>query len=363
MYATKLIVSYPLWKGNLSFGGEYSHTSRTNLYHNQEGILDNDDSKIKEGSTAAFMDYSHSFGKVDVQAGVRYENVKFDYYEQGKHIDKQSRTFNNVFPSVNINFPIGKTQIQLSYSGGITRPSYDMLRGNIYYGNRYTYQTGNPFLKPIINQDLIFSASYKWVNFSFTYNRTKDDIIQVCEPYSEADPTISLLKTVNTEPYNNIISAITLSPTISWWSPQLTAQVFKQWLHAEGPDGKLTLSKPRTIIVWRNSFTLPAGFLFDVDGTYYTKGHSQNMYMGINSLNVSMGLYKSFFKERLSFQLQVTNLFETDDVDCTIYSGIKTMTDYITNFRRISLTMRYKFNATKSKYKGTGAGESQKNRM
>ena len=68
------------------------------------------------------MDYSHSFGKVDVQAGVRYENVKFDYYEQGKHIDKQSRTFNNVFPSVNINFPIGKTQIQLSYSGGITRP-------------------------------------------------------------------------------------------------------------------------------------------------------------------------------------------------------------------------------------------------
>ena len=159
------------------------------------------------------------------------------------------------------------------------------------------------------------------------------------------------------------ISAITLSPTIGWWSPQLTAQVFKQWLHAEGPDGKLTLSKPRTIIVWRNSFTLPAGFLFDVDGTYYTKGHSQNMYMGINSLDVSMGLYKSFFKERLSFQLQVTNLLEKDDVDCTIYSGIKTTTDYITNFRRISLTMRYKFNATKSKYKGTGAGESQKNRM
>lgn len=76
-----------------------------------------------------------------------------------------------------------------------------------------------------------------------------------------------------------------------------------------------------------------------------------------------MGLYKSFFKERLSFQLQVTNLLEKDDVDCTIYSGIKTMTDYITNLRRISLTMRYKFNATKSKYKGTGAGESQKNRM
>lgn len=363
LYAAKLVVSYPLWQGSLSFGGEYSHTNRSNLYLNQEGILANDDSRIKEGSTAAFMDYSRSFGKVDMQAGVRYENVNFDYYEQGKHMDEQSREFNNIFPSVNINFPIGKTQVQLSYSSGITRPSYDMLRSNTYYSNKYTYQTGNPFLKPIINQDVILSASYKWVNFSFTYNRTKDDIMQINEPYSETDPTISLLRIVNAKPYNNIISAITLSPVIGCWNPQLMAQVHKQWFHTEGHEGELTLSKPRMVIVWRNSFTLPAGFLLDVNGTYYTKGHTQNTYMGINSLDVSMGLYKSFFNERLSLQFQVTNLLEKNDMECTVYSGIKTTTDYITNFRRFSLTMRYKFNATKSKYKGTGAGESQKNRM
>ena len=363
LYAAKLVVSYPLWQGNLSFGGEYSHTDRSNIYINREGILSDDDSRIKEGSAAAFIDYSRSFGKVDVQAGVRYENVDFDYYELGKHIDEQSRIFNNVFPTLNVNIPVGKAQIQLSYSSGITRPTYDMLRSNTYYSNKYTYQTGNPLLKPIINQDLVLSASYKWVNFSFTYNRTKDDIIQICEPYSEANPTISLLKNINAEPYNNIISSITLSPVVGWWNPQLMAQVYKQWFRSEGPGGKLDLSKPRMVVVWRNSFTLPAGFLFDVDGTYYTKGHTQNMYMGVNSLDVSMGLYKSFFKERLSFRLQVTNLFEKDNLDCTIYSGIKTMTDYITNFRRISLTMRYRFNATKSKYKGTGAGESQKNRM
>ena len=363
LYAAKLIVSYPLWKGNLSFGSEYSHTNRSNIYINKEGILNNDDSRIKEGSTSAFIDYSHSFGKVDVLAGVRYENVKFDYYELGKHIDEQSRTFNNLFPSLNINFPIGKTQIQLSYSSGITRPSYDMLRSNIYYSNKYTYQTGNPFLKPIINQDITLSASYKWINFNFTYNRIKDDIIQVCEPYSETDPTISLLNIINAKPYNNITSAVTLSPTIGFWNPQLTAQVYKQWFHIEGRDGELTLSKPRLVMVWRNSFTLPAGFLLDVNATYYTKGHTQNTYMGINSFNVSAGLYKSFFKDKLSFQLQASNLLEKDDIDCTIYSGIKTTTGYITNFRQISFTLRYKFNTTKSKYKGTGAGDSQKSRM
>lgn len=363
LYAAKLIMSYPLWQGNLSLGSEYSHTSRSNTYINKEGILDNDDSRIKEGSVSTFVDYSHSFGKVDIQAGIRYENVKFDYYELGKHIDEQSRTFNNVFPSLNINFPLGKTQIQLSYSSGITRPSYDMLRSNTYYSNKYTYQTGNPFLKPIINQDLTLSASYKWINFSFTYNRKKDDIIQICEPYSETDPTISLLNIVNVKPYSNITSSVTLSPTVGLWNPQFTAQVYKQWFHIDGQDGELTLSKPRVVMVWRNNFTLPAGFLLDVNATYYTKGHTQNIYMGVNSLNVSAGLYKSFFKDRLSFQLQASNLLEKDDIDCTIYNGIKTATDYITNFRQISLSVRYKFNTTKSKYKGTGAGDSQKNRM
>lgn len=363
LYAAKLVLSYPLWQGNLSFGGEYSHTNRTNLYINQEGILDNDDSRIKEGSTAAFIDYAHSFGKVDMQAGVRYEYVNFDYFEQGKHIDEQSRTFNNVFPSLNVNFPVGKAQVQLSYSGGITRPSYDMLRSNTYYSNKYSYQTGNPFLKPVINQNVTLSASYKWINLNFTYNHIKDDIIQISEPYSDANPTISLLNIINAKPYDNIVSSVTLSPTIGWWSPQLMAQVYKQWFRIDGKDGEMTLDKPRMTLVWRNSFSLPAGFLFDANVTYNTKGHAQNIYMGINSWNVSLGLYKSFFKERLSFQLQATNLFETDDYDCTIYSGIKTTTDYITEFRRVSLTMRYKFNAVKSKYKGTGAGGSQKNRM
>ena len=31
--------------------------------------------------------------------------------------------------------------------------------------------------------------------------------------------------------------------------------------------------------------------------------------------------------------------------------------------RSVGLTLRYKFNAAKSKYKGTGAGDSQKSRL
>lgn len=140
-----MIVSYPFWEGNLVFGSEYSHTSRINRYANVEGILDNDDSNIIEGIWAAFLEYNRSFGRVDVQAGIRYENVQADYYEYNKKVDEQSKVYNNVFPSLAFSFPINKVQMQLSYAADISRPSYGQLRGNITYGNRYTYESGNPF--------------------------------------------------------------------------------------------------------------------------------------------------------------------------------------------------------------------------
>lgn len=363
LYAAKLVLSHPLWEGDLSFGGEYSHTKRTNLYLNPEGILADDDSRIKEGSTSAFVDYSRSFGDVNVQAGVRYEHVGFDYYEKGKHIDVQSRKFDNVFPSLNINFPIGKTQVQLSYAGDITRPSYDNLRNNTYYANRYSYQTGNPFLTPTITQNVMLAASYEWLNFSVGYSHVKDDMMQMSETYSEDNPTIALLKIVNTNPYDRLTASLTLAPTIGLWKPQFTAELYKQWFSLETHNGMLSLNNPVATLVWRNNFSLPAGILLDVNATYTTRGHNQNYYMRKDACNVSLALYKAFFSNRLSLQLQANNLLETDDADAIAYSGIRTLGDYITDFRRVTFTLRYKFNAAKNKYKGTGAGESQKSRM
>ena len=363
LYAAKLVLSHPLWQGNLSFGGEYSHTGRTNLYLNPEGILADDDSEIKEGAASMFVDYTRSFGDVSIQAGVRYEHVGFDYYEKGKHIDVQSRKFDNIFPSLNINFPIGKTQVQLSYAGDIARPSYDNLRNNTYYANRYTYQTGNPFLTPTMTQNILLSASYQWLNASVGYSRVKDDMMQISENYSEENPTISLLKVVNTESYDRMTASLTVAPTVGLWKPQFTAELYKQWFSIKTHNGMMSPNTPVGTFVWRNNFSLPAGILLDVNAAYTTCGHNQNMYQQKDACNVSLALYKAFFDNRLSMQLQANNLLETDDADVVIYSGIRTMSDYITQFRQVTFTLRYKFNAAKNKYKGTGAGQSQKSRM
>ena len=67
--------------------------------------------------------------------------------------------------------------------------------------------------------------------------------------------------------------------------------------------------------------------------------------------------------ERFITQLFVYDLLQTKGTNTTMYNGGRTVKWEIEPCRSIQLTLRYVFNQAKSKYKGTGAGASQKARM
>lgn len=362
LYAAKLVLSRPFAKGNLSFGAEYSHNNRNTTYFNAEGIIENDQAQIKEGATSAFVEYARQFGNLQMQAGLRYENVGFNYYDSGKHMKEQSKNYNNVFPSITFSFPINKVQMMLSYTNDISRPSYWNLRSNITYVNRYIYDKGNPFLMPSLSHNVSLGASYKWVNLYVGYSRVKDEMVNETVAYSEENPSIALLTMSNAPGYDKLAASLNLSPTIGIWRPQLGLALQQQWYDANTPQGVETFDKTVGSITLRNNFTLPGGVIFDVSGNLTTKGHSLNVYLNEARFDMSASLYKSFLKESLTLQLRGGNLLESKQ-DITLYSGIRVMQQTQVFHRQITLTLRYKFNTTKSKYKGTGAGESQKNRM
>ena len=147
LLASKLVLSYPLLGGNLSLGGEYSNTHRTSKYQVvPTNLVSDDDSRITESMTSSFLTYSKDFGNLSLEAGMRYEYIDFNYYEYGKYMPGQSKSYGNWFPSLSLSMPVGKVQMQLNYAADINRPSYHNLRSGIQYDNRYTYETGNPFL-------------------------------------------------------------------------------------------------------------------------------------------------------------------------------------------------------------------------
>lgn len=363
LYAAKLVAEHPLWKGNLSLGGEYTYTNRLNSYSNVEGILDDDESRIRENSFALFAEYDFRISRLQVRAGVRYEHLASDYFEEDKRIDEQSRTYDNVFPSVSLSLPVGKVQLQLSYAGSIYRPSYWMLRSNTTYINRYTYESGNPLLKPSVINRLSFNASYKWLYFNTRYIHGRDAILQLSQAYSDDDPTASLFSFYNRYSSDKLYSSLTLAPTIGIWSPQLTLMLLQQWYKVDVPGGIDNFNNPMGSFSFRNHFSLPSGFGLDIDLGVDTPGHNENAYVTEGCWYANVGLYKSFFNERLSIRFQADDLFNSSAAKTVLYSGNRVMMLKQEVRRSIALTLRYKFNVAKSKYKGTGAGDSQKNRM
>lgn len=363
LYAAKLVAEHPLWKGNFSFGGEYTYTNRLNSYRNVEGILNDDESRIRENSFALFAEYGFRISQLQVRAGVRYEHLASDYFEEDKRIDEQSRTYDNVFPSVSLSLPVGKVQLQLSYTGSIYRPSYWMLRSNTTYINRYTYEGGNPFLRPSVINRLSFNASYKWLYFNTRYIHGRDAIVQLSQAYSEDDPTVSLFSFYNRYGSDKLYSSLTLAPTIGIWSPQLTLMLLQQWYKVDVLGGLENFNNPMGSFSFRNHFSLPSGFGLDIDLGADTPGDNENSYVSGGCWYANVGLYKSFFNERLSVRLQADDLFNSSAAKTVLYSGNRVMMLKQKVRRSIALTLRYKFNAAKSKYKGTGAGDSQKSRL
>lgn len=366
-YAGKLVLSRPLFNGSLSFGGEYTHTLRTSTYRNPEGIVADDDSKIKEDLEAAFLEYGRTFGKIKLQAGLRFENVNFDYYKSGVYQNKQSRNYHNFFPSLLVFIPIGKIQTQLSYASDITRPSYEMLRNRVDYVNRYTYETGNPFLQPTLVHTLALKGAYKWWLLYADFQRTKDAVVFSSEPYSEENPNLALLRQVNAPSYNAMNFLLNANPTVGCWSPRWSIGLYKQWYTAETsetPDGKISLDRLSFSARWGNAIELPFGFTLDADLNWNGKNSRENQsYKSVWWADAS--LYKDFFRQRLTLLVQANDLFNTYRSDYIVYYGrIRTMRmDQKMSRRSISFTVQYKFNLKKSTYKGTGAGKTQKGRL
>lgn len=362
LFASKLTLTLPFWKGQLSFGGEYSNTNRNSSYDVQPmGLLDKQDNRIKEGMASVFCDYTRKFGQLRVLAGIRYENTDFNYYEKGKRIPEQSKRYGNLLPSLSLSLPVGKTQMQLSYGATIKRPSYYDMRSGIGYDNRYTYESGNPFLVSEISRNINYMVSYKWLMAEGIYTHVSDPIVMLTQPYKD-NPNIALIQNVNWKPYNRIGASLSASPKFGIWHPSLRFHFFKQWFDMETHGGH-GLDNPKITVRFDN--TIDTKFCtISLLLTAQTKGDDETSYMYRNYFSSNLSIYKSFLKGKMVVFFYANDLLGTGNMHSKMYSGsMREIIHHDYSISEYSLTIRYRFNVAKKKYKGTGAGQSQKSRM
>ena len=370
-WASKLILSYPVWQGNLSVGGEYSHNHRTDAYSytaTESVPVKATDTEINESSTAGFVEFGRRFGLVFAQVGLRYEHIKNDYYNFNEREDEVCRDYGDWFPTAVISAPVGKVQLSLSYRRDIQRPNYSSLTSSTVYINRYSYQSGNPYLKPTYTHSLVFNAAYKWMNLMVNYARIKDSETMSTEPFPGSDdPMVSLVRPINSkEDYNQLIIMPSLSPVFGCWHP--TWRVFSIFQNYKTPcaDGTtLTLNHPMLQLSWMNIIELPKDIRLSLDVDWVSRGDYNNFRLTKTRFYSGIGVQKDISLHRcgtLTVDFRCMDIFNTNKTSAIIF-GLRELTTGNPARRTFMLDLTWKFNSASSKYRGTGAGEKQKARM
>ena len=378
-WASKLIFGYPVLKGNLSVGGEYSYNHRTDAYSftaTDEVPVKATDNEINETSAAAFVEYGRQFGRLFAQVGLRYEYLTNDYFNFGKKEAEVCRSYGDWFPTAVVSLPVGKVHLSLSYRRDIERPAYSNLTSATVYINRYTYQSGNPYLRPKYTHSLVLNAAYKWLNVSANYSRIKDATTMATEPYpGAADPLISLVRTVNShDSYNQLMLYATARPTVRFslfalpltWHPSWTASVIFQNYKSPCADGSIiTLNHPYAAIGWQNDVELPKRWRLSIEAKFLPKGDYNNFRITRTTFNSALGVQHDVSLQRfgtLNIDLRCYDPLNTNRSEGTIY-GLRDITTMNPARRTFMLDLTWKFNEARSKYRGSGAGDKQKARM
>lgn len=364
MAAWKLDMETPILGGALSYGAEYINTHRKDAYSsNMKNVVDDASSKIEESSLCPYLEYGWS-GKIgNLKGGLRYEFVKFKYYENNVYMPGQSKDYHNFFPSLSYEKSLDNLSLQVGYSAKTTRPNYTQLSNNISYANRFLRQSGNPLLRHQTDHTVSLSAVWKFVQMALEYKDVRNAIIYWTEQLPE-DESVTMVRYKNQKSIKSMTAFISVAPTVGWWSPQYSAGMVKQWLNLSTGNEVVRLNKPVFVVTCNNSFKLPWGMTGELDYSFSSKGNQQNYYAGHTSNVLTVGLRKPFLHDNLAVEVFGNDLLHQNWDNAVLYSHGNTLSQVKrTASRSLSVTLRYTFNGTNVKYKGSGAGQNEINRF
>ena len=361
LYAAKLVLSYPVWMGQLQVGTEETFSRTRDNYSLAGADFPSSSSSVKEDNAAAFVNYAFVVGKIgQMSAGLRYEHVDYAY-DDLRGDGSFTRKYNNFFPSVSFAGVLGPVQTMLSYSARTARPDFSALSSAIRYNNRYTLQGGNPALQPESIKSLSATALWKFLTLSVSYDRTKAPILSWANLYN--DEGVIMLKPFNgAHPLRSLSAFLVATPTVGVWNLNATTGFQKTWLRVDDLNFN---DSPIWIARMNNTFTFKKGWQVELGGEYHSPGHMQNITLTNHYFDLTAAVQKTLLKDG-SLVLRLEGRDLTYGGHNNIFTDLghyKISQTVLMDSQRLVFSIRYRFNTAQSKYKGTGAGQDVRSRM
>ena len=363
VYAARLTFDFTL--GNeisLSWGAEYNRVTGHGTADCSNAVVPPSDYEQWENKAAAFVEAKAAFGDWTLSGGLRYEDVVRDYADRLADNADIHRHYRNLFPAVEISHKRNGWSNALSYVSRTVRPSFRQLSNYTYYDSEYIYQHGNPTLQPTTLYIVEWSTGYKFINASLSYTY-KDNLIAP-DIFTKDEHTPILVSSFSNFDHASLLSAnVSLQHNFKWWRPSLRLAVERLFFDYEYMNEPYSYGKTRFYVVANQYFELSRGWLANIY-YYYNSGGAQNNTQLEPFQMLNLSIQKSFLQDRLSVKLAAQDIFHKMKFEQNMrLRNVHFWQIEDHKYWNFSLSVVYRLNQLKTKYRGKSAATEQINRL
>ena len=361
LIAGKTNVDWTIGQFALTLGTSYSHTRNEMSFEGKatDGSMPFQSSIDKETQNlyAGYAEFNWTINNHwMLNGGIRYESTSFEYLQNQKKIENQSKTFNDFLPNIGFTYMVGNISMGLDYSTSVFRPSYSKLNNNYQYVSPTSWETGNPLLKSSISRTLEFSFMWNQTMFGASFIRN-ERMMNSVYTYDKTK-CVNIRQEENLPNFNSFAIYASHSMNIGWWHPTIQGTFYMQD-YKYGTDKK-EYDKPIGQLSINNRFDLPYGIYAYLGGSWLSKGHQgvdyslgyTTLYAQLNK-SVKQWSFTLYYNDFLKCYKQ-ENIVETN--------GVRYYTHRKGASRILSLSISYRFNM-KRNFKGKGAAGKELDRL
>lgn len=278
----------------------------------------------KENVNAAYINFNKQYKKFNIQMGLRGEQTNISGTSEsvkGKDnaIVKNDSSYFNLFPSVAVSYTLNKSNtFGLTYSRRIERPSYEDLNPFDFYLDRYTKQSGNPYLRPQYSNNIELTHTFKdFLITSIGYTHTKDMMTRILEAEvdkSTGDTSILRHKYLNVAKSDNFNLNISVPmPITKWWMSFTTVSVSYANYQTVVNNSAVKMASGGFFGRTQQTFTLSKNTAAEVTFFYVSPQVTNEGLFNMKSMSsLDLGVSQKVLKGKGSLKLNVTDVFKTN---------------------------------------------------
>jgi hypothetical protein len=261
-----------------------------------------------ENINAAYVNYSKQLNKKwSAQLGLRLENTTArgnskglaysNVYNKFMPFDSAfTLNYTQLFPTAYVQYTADeKNSFTVNYGRRIRRPDYENLNPFVEFLDRYTFEQGNPKLRPQFSHNIELSHTFKgFLTTTLNYTKTNNIIQQVLEQNENSNE--SYIKQANIANQRQYGIAVSAFKQFKGFSGNIYANVFNNEFNGIVNNTMVTMGATSAMFNGSVAYKFKKGLTTEVSGFYRTAGVDGVFRIGgfgMMNLGASMPLFKT----------------------------------------------------------------------